>query len=86
MFKFKVGNIKNPQTDEWVDIKVGYKNVLLSIMLGIGISAIGITISSLMAFRKGAYAHDEAEFNALDALGLICGSTTNPIINEHNIK
>ena len=55
-------------------------------MLGIGISAIGITISSLMAFRKGAYAHDEAEFNALDALGLICGSTTNPIINEHNIK
>ena len=73
MIKFKCGGVANPGTDEYKDVivKAAAPNSLKDILIGGGITLVGITYLAVTAFKNGAKAHDAAELQALMDLHLI---------------
>lgn len=73
MIKSKFGPITNPQTGETQDIVVNAlsQKSLRDILIGGGITMIGITYLTLSTFKNGALAFEEAEYKTLENLNLL---------------
>ena len=96
MFKFSFGDITNPRTNKTKDIVVDYKDSFKSILIGLGITAVGVVIGTIttgfMGFKSGVAAFSDAEYKTLEDLGLFDPSSgiinpteepeTNPEIND----
>lgn len=73
MIKMNFGSIGNYSTGKYEDIvvKVGAPNDLKDIFIGGGIIVAGVIWLTVTAFKKGASAYEEAEFDALEKQGLL---------------
>ena len=69
----KKGPITNIQTGETKDIIVNVlsRKSLRDILIGGGITMIGIAYIALSTFKNGALAFEEAEYKTLETLGLL---------------
>ena len=73
MIKFKHGSVTNPKTGVTADIvvKSPTANKIRDILIGGGLTLVGITHMVRTAFRNGAETYQVAEFNALEDADLI---------------
>lgn len=79
MIKSKFGPIRNNETGEekYIVVNALSKVNCRDIVIGAGITLIGITYLTLAAFKNGAHAYDKAEMKTLGELGLL-----HPIEND----
>lgn len=71
------GWVENPQTGEQVNVTTSpqWPVSLKDGLLGFGMLFLGAGYLLVSAFRKGAHASLEGEYNALEKLGLIKGQS-----------
>lgn len=72
MFKSIYGPITNPKTGKSKDIVINpfNSNGVRDILIGSGIILIGISYVALSAFKNGANAFEQAEYDVMESLGL----------------
>ena len=74
MIIYKSGPITDPKTNISKDIGVRFsnsKNGLRDMLIGGGLTLVGIAYLTITSFRNGAQAFEDAEVNTLDELDLL---------------
>lgn len=73
MIKMIAGRVRNSETGAEKDIavKAAAPNDLKDILIGVGTVMVGITYLTVTAFKKGAWAYESAEVDALRGAGII---------------
>lgn len=75
MIKFKQGWIEtNEGVRKDIVVKAKAPNSLKDMLIGGGITLIGITYLTVSAFKNGSKMFSEAESQTMDDLGLFCDS------------
>lgn len=72
MIKFKQGAIRNKNgVEKDIVVKAASTNKLKDILIGGGLTLAGVIYLTYAAFRNGAEAFEQAEYNTMVDLGII---------------